>query len=137
MKNGEINHFLIVLYRALNGIIESMVSLKRLSEFIKLDKIDLANYYCSPEELEVGHDDEDVIIIEDATFSHTSDLIVPDDQQAFKLDHINVVVKKGELVGIVGKVGSGKSSLLNCVMVSTLKKELLKRVVMTVCLYYI
>ena len=114
-----------------------MVSLKRLSEFIKLDKIDLANYYCSPEELDVGHDDEDVIIIEDATFSHTSDLIVPDDQQAFKLDHINVVVKKGELVGIVGKVGSGKSSLLNCVMVSTLKKELLKRVVMTVCLYYI
>ena len=125
------------MYRALNGIIESMVSLKRLSEFIKLDKIDLANYYCSPEELDVGHDDEDVIIIEDATFSHTSDLIVPDDQQAFKLDHINVVVKKGELVGIVGKVGSGKSSLLNCVMVSTLKKELLKRVVMTVCLYYI
>lgn len=125
------------MYRALNGIIESMVSLKRLSEFIKLDKIDLANYYCSPEELEVGQDDEDVIIIEDATFSHTSDLIVPDDQQAFKLDHINVVVKKGELVGIVGKVGSGKSSLLNCVMVSTLKKELLKRVVMTVCLYYI
>ena len=125
------------MYRALNGIIESMVSLKRLSEFIKLDKIDLANYYCSPEELEVGHDDEDVIIIEDGTFSHTSDLIVPDDQQAFKLDHINVVVKKGELVGIVGKVGSGKSSLLNCVMVSTLKKELLKRVVMTVCLYYI
>ena len=125
------------MYRALNGIIESMVSLKRLSEFIKLDKIDLANYYCSPEELDVGHDDEDVIIIEDATFSHTSDLIVPDDQQAFKLDHINVVVKKGELVGIVGKVGSGKSSLLNCVMVSTLRKELLKRVVMTVCLYYI
>ena len=125
------------MYRALNGIIESMVSLKRLSEFIKLDKIDLANYYCSPEELDVGHDDEDVIIIEDATFSHTSDLIVPDDQQAFKLDHINVVVKKGELVGIVGKVGSGKSSLLNCVMVSILEKELLKRVVMTVCLYYI
>ena len=125
------------MYRALNGIIESMVSLKRLSEFIKLDKIDLANYYCSPEELEVGHNDEDVIIIEDATFSHTSDLIVPDDQQAFKLDHINVVVKKGELVGIVGKVGSGKSSLLNCVMVSILEKELLKRVVMTVCLYYI
>ena len=105
-----------------------MVSLKRLSEFIKLDKIDLANYYCSP---------EDVIIIEDATFSHTSDLIVPDDQHAVKLDHINVVVKKGELVGIVGKVGSGKSSLLNCVMVSILEKELLKRVVMTVCLYYI
>ena len=125
------------MYRALNGIIESMVSLKRLSEFIKLDKIDLANYYCSPEELEVGQDDEDVIIIEDATFSHTSDLIVPDDQQAFKLDHINVVVKKGELVGIVGKVGSGKSSLLNCVMVSILEKELLKRVVMTGCLYYI
>ena len=125
------------MYRALNGIIESMVSLKRLSEFIKLDKIDLANYYCSPEELEVGQDDEDVIIIEDATFSHTSDLILPDDQQAFKLDHINVVVKKGELVGIVGKVGSGKSSLLNCVMVSILEKELLKRVVMTVCLYYI
>ena len=125
------------MYRALNGIIESMVSLKRLSEFIKLDKIDLANYYCSPEELDVGQDDEDVIIIEDATFSHTSDLIVPDDQQAFKLDHINVVVKKGELVGIVGKVGSGKSSLLNCVMVSILEKELLKRVVMTGCLYYI
>ena len=114
------------MYRALNGIIESMVSLKRLSEFIKLDKIDLANYYCSPEELEVGQDDEDVIIIEDATFSHTSDLILPDDQQAFKLDHINVVVKKGELVGIVGKVGSGKSSLLNCVMVSILEKRIIE-----------
>ena len=30
-----------------------MVSLKRLSEFIKMDKIDLANYYCSAEEVEV------------------------------------------------------------------------------------
>ena len=97
-----------------------MVSLKRLSEFIKMDKIDLANYYCSAEEVEVDEATkcESVIIIEDATFSHSSsDLIAPDDQ-TFKLDHINVVVKKGELVGIVGKVGSGKSSFLNCVMVS-------------------
>ena len=98
-----------------------MVSLKRLSEFIEMDKIDLANYYCSAEEVEVDEATkcESVIIIEDATFSHSSsgDLIAPDDQ-TFKLDHINVVVKKGELVGIVGKVGSGKSSFLNCVMVS-------------------
>lgn len=97
-----------------------MVSLKRLSEFIKMDKIDLANYYCSAEEVEVDEATkcESVIIIEDATFSHSSsDLIAPDDQ-TFKLDHINVVVKKGDLVGIVGKVGSGKSSFLNCVMVS-------------------
>ncbi|KAJ8559009.1 hypothetical protein ON010_g8439 [Phytophthora cinnamomi] len=36
--------------------------------------------------------------------------------QAFRLDNVNLQVKRGALVMIVGKVGSGKSSLLNALL---------------------
>lgn len=32
------------------------------------------------------------------------------------LNNLNLSIRKGECIGIVGKVGSGKSSLLNCLL---------------------
>ena len=108
MLTGPLNAF----PWALNGLIEATVSLRRLSEFLNIDKIDVDNYYCSMTEVE---NQDSVITIENGTFSHTSDL--SPDPETFKLDQLNVTIKKGEFVGVVGKVGAGKSSLLHCIMV--------------------
>jgi ATP-binding cassette subfamily C (CFTR/MRP) protein 1 len=35
---------------------------------------------------------------------------------AFRLRELNVEVKRGELVAIIGRVGSGKTSILNCML---------------------
>lgn len=39
------------------------------------------------------------------------------------LEGINLTVKKGELVGILGRVGAGKTSLLSAIIGDMLKKE--------------
>ncbi|KAG1708717.1 hypothetical protein DVH05_022343 [Phytophthora capsici] len=41
---------------------------------------------------------------------------VPNNQQAFQLENVNLRIGRGELVMIVGKVGSGKSSLINALL---------------------
>ena len=49
-----------------------------------------------------------------AVFSHDSDPIL--NESEFHLDRIDFMVKRGQLIGIIGKVGSGKSSLLASIL---------------------
>ena len=49
-----------------------------------------------------------------AVFSHNSDPIL--NESEFHLDRIDFMVKRGQLIGIIGKVGSGKSSLLASIL---------------------
>ena len=55
-----------------------------------------------------------IIALSKAVFSHNSDPIL--NESEFHLDRIDFMVKRGQLIGIIGKVGSGKSSLLASIL---------------------
>ncbi|XP_064623538.1 ATP-binding cassette sub-family C member 10-like [Lineus longissimus] len=115
----------------INGLMEAWVSLKRLEKFMKLDELDLAAYYSKAPTI----DNSSMIRIKHGAFSwhrqdsdeeesshHPSDSETAGNEtlssefRTQKLEDINISVKKGQLVGIVGKVGSGKSSLLAAIL---------------------
>ena len=102
MLTGPLNAF----PWALNGLIEALVSLKRLSSFLSVDTSRPEHFYDTEENT------DDLIVVENATFAHTCDPNSDD----FKLKNIDFSVKHGEILGIVGQVGSGKSSLLSAIM---------------------
>ena len=54
--------------------------------------------------------DKAVVGMSKAIFSHTPETVL--EENDFRLDKLDCYVKKGELMGVIGKVGSGKSSLL-------------------------
>lgn len=58
-----------------------------------------------------------MLSIKEADFSWAKLSIAP------TLEGINFKVKKGELVGILGRVGAGKTSLLSAIIGDMLKKE--------------
>ncbi|XP_078671973.1 ATP-binding cassette sub-family C member 10-like [Branchiostoma floridae x Branchiostoma belcheri] len=117
----------------INGLMEAWVSVKRLQAFLQLREIDLLSYYSTDE----GEADS-AVEIRNGSFSwSTADIAVPaaagssaadsrrdsglEDSSASsifsncgtqKLEGISLTVPKGQLVGVVGAVGSGKSSLL-------------------------
>ena len=109
MLTGPLNAF----PWALNGLIESFVSVKRINEFFKLDTIDLEDYYSPVSEVaDEEAIDETVIAINKAYFSHKMEIA----QNDFHLNKVTISVKRGELLGLIGKVGSGKSSLLASIL---------------------
>lgn len=102
----------------LNGILEAKVSLNRIQRFLELSDQDLAAYYSAG----APSDQSSVLELHDATFSWvppglaSDSLRVSNEEQGRKgaLEAViqHLTVKKGSLVGVVGKVGCGKSSLL-------------------------
>ncbi|XP_062869541.1 ATP-binding cassette sub-family C member 10 [Trichomycterus rosablanca] len=100
----------------LNGTLEAKVSLDRIQHFLRLRDQDFSAYYSqvSPE------DPLSAIQLTQASFSWKR----PDDPRpeseagdtspsgSLYLQNLNLSVKKGSLVVVVGKVGCGKSSLL-------------------------
>ncbi|CAH1791548.1 unnamed protein product [Owenia fusiformis] len=124
---------LIAFPWVLNGLMESLVSIKRVQKFLQLDQLDLNKYYNQ----RAQHKPDDVITIHNGTFSWQRQdgrpmRAIPDGEESIeapaerevmltssgtlKLNRISVNIKKGTLVGVIGKVGSGKSSLLNAVL---------------------
>ncbi|XP_066936141.1 ATP-binding cassette sub-family C member 10-like isoform X2 [Clytia hemisphaerica] len=124
---GPINSFAWVI----NGLLESWVSLKRVQKFLSTPEINLDEYF-----IKTTNDDGDATVFEldGATFSwkdeegyvnielnnaggggekggeggeEENDFVVA---TPFSLKNISMFVEKGQLVGITGKVGSGKSS---------------------------
>ncbi|MBN3297038.1 MRP7 protein, partial [Amia calva] len=102
----------------LNGTIEAKVSLDRIQRFLRLSDQDLNTYYGM-----VAPDDPlTTLQMKQCTFSWLS----PDSGDApaqtdtgdgpqegsLQLRSLNLTVKKGALIAVVGKVGCGKSSLL-------------------------
>ncbi|KAG8225955.1 hypothetical protein J437_LFUL006184, partial [Ladona fulva] len=81
----------------ITSLVQAIVSIKRLNKFMNAEEIDPDN---------VQHDENEV---ENGTFGWggTDDVLLKD---------INFHVKKGQLVAVVGSVGSGKSSLISALL---------------------
>lgn len=108
----------------LNGTLEAKVSLDRIQRFLTLQDQDLSVYYCqvSPE------DHSSVVQMDQAGFSwkqseDSFSVSVSDGKtgdgsspRSFHLHSLNLSIKRGALVVVVGKVGCGKSSLLAAII---------------------
>lgn len=88
---------------------EASVSLKRLAKYLNAEEID---------EDAVKHEsnDDDPIVVENGKFSWDAE---PDLEPT--LSNINVRLRPGALVAVVGTVGSGKSSLLSAILGEMIK----------------
>ncbi|NWX30630.1 MRP7 protein, partial [Notiomystis cincta] len=106
----------------LNAILEAKVSLDRIQQFFELKDQDLEAYYA----LDSPSDTATAMEMRCAAFSW-----VPAEEESTRQPsftgtlqlHIeNLSVRKGMLLGVVGKVGSGKSSLLAAITGELIKQ---------------
>ncbi|XP_075152571.1 ATP-binding cassette sub-family C member 10 [Haematobia irritans] len=114
---GPLNAFPWVL----NGLIEAWISVKRVQELIDLENLDFSSYY-DPVMKETSisssvDEPQTVLQMKDASFEYEVASLESDLQiTTFRLDKVNLNVKKGELVCIEGPVGSGKSSFIAAIV---------------------
>uniref|UniRef100_A0A8H8CHK1 Metal resistance protein YCF1 n=1 Tax=Psilocybe cubensis TaxID=181762 RepID=A0A8H8CHK1_PSICU len=98
-----------------SNIIEAVVSVQRLASFLSADELQVdARKLIEKPNLQLG---EEVLSIVDADFSWSKTNVEP------TLEGISLSVKKGELVGIFGRVGAGKSSLLSAIIGDMNRRE--------------
>jgi ABC-type multidrug transport system fused ATPase/permease subunit len=90
---------------AVNSIAEGAVSLKRLSDFLSLPELD-------KDMVIHNHLNEEnspwAVKISNGKFSWDTETPI--------LEDINIEIKKGSLIAVIGKVGSGKTSLLSALL---------------------
>ena len=114
MLTGPLNAFPWVL----NGLVEAMVSLRRLEKFFRLPEFNSELYFSKMYDIDgVSPADNNDIVLRDCFFTHSSqedrDSL---SQEQFFLSDISVTIKAGELVGVSGPVGSGKSAFLDSLL---------------------
>ena len=90
----------------LGGLVEAWISLKRVRNLIQLPDMDPSAYY-SPQRLEAL---DAAVVMDQAEFSWKQE-----NENVFKPNVINLNVRKDQFIAIVGRVGSGKSSLLQAI----------------------
>ncbi|XP_078069643.1 ATP-binding cassette sub-family C member 10-like [Mustelus asterias] len=104
-----------------NGIVQAKVSVDRIQRFLQLSDQDLSTYYMARE----PDDPDSAVELHDASFSwiprQASDDRSNNQNESrpdgnLELLNLNLMVKQGDLIGVVGKVGSGKSSLLAAIL---------------------
>lgn len=83
-----------------SSVIEAIVSVRRLSEFLHAEELQRdATKRIEKTSLSMG---DEVLSIKGGEFAWTKKDVQP------VLEDINLTVRKGELVGILGRVGAGK-----------------------------
>jgi ABC-type multidrug transport system fused ATPase/permease subunit len=93
---------------SLNRVMTSMLSLKNFS--FTVDRMSpLKNQYIVPYPIHPKMDFEDKIEIKNLTFSYPN-------TNTPTLKDVNISLKKGEMIGIIGTSGSGKTTLLNLIL---------------------
>ncbi|KAK7030741.1 P-loop containing nucleoside triphosphate hydrolase protein [Favolaschia claudopus] len=99
---------LAMFSQVISNIIEALVSVKRLSDFFRASELqpDAREIMIKPD-LKRG---DEVLIMKDADFRWNSKDVVP------TLENINLTIRKGELMGVMGRVGAGKTSLLSAII---------------------
>lgn len=118
------------------GLTESWVSIKRIQRLLDLPESDISSFYSDPP---IGVD----VMVKNTTFSTKSDvknenspstsrdegesgrLVRFEDEKkiSFSLADLEFTVEKGQLIGIMGRVGSGKSLLLDGILGEIAKQE--------------
>ncbi|XP_071834475.1 ATP-binding cassette sub-family C member 10-like isoform X2 [Apostichopus japonicus] len=140
MLIGPLNAFPWVI----NGVVESWVSMKRVQSFMNLKELQWSQYY-SPKACINDNSPDTSLGVRDGYFhwerqrqtseeeatSTTKDAEEdsedPQNQQkdwngTLWLENINLHILKGQLVGVIGTVGSGKSSLLAAITAEMTKE---------------
>ncbi|NXT68523.1 MRP7 protein, partial [Chaetops frenatus] len=106
----------------LNAILEAKVSLDRIQKFFELVDQDLEAYYA----LDSPSDTATAMEMRCATFSwvpvEEESTRQPSSTGSLQLHIESLSVRKGMLLGVVGKVGSGKSSLLAAITGELIKQ---------------
>lgn len=98
-----------------SNIIEALVSVKRLSGFLHAEELQQsALVKAQKNTLNIG---DEVLSIKGGEFHWNKQDV------SAALEDINLTVRKGELVGVLGRVGSGKSSLLSAIIGDMRKSE--------------
>lgn len=98
---------LSILPMVITSIIEASVAVKRLTDYLASDELqEDAVLFQEP----VTHNGDESVRIRDASFTWNKY------QPANVLENINLSARKGELTCIVGRVGAGKSSLLQAIL---------------------
>ena len=89
--------------------VEAYVSVRRLTDFLSAKELqsDAVERDASPGKLSSG---DELVSVREGEFSWASSQPEP------SLVNIDIAVKKGDLVAVVGRVGSGKSSLLSAIL---------------------
>ena len=95
---------LFTLPNFITNLFETFISMKRLEEFL------FVNDHNFEQVLQVNNVYSDITIK-----IHQSDFGIKHNNTILLRD-INLTITKGKLIGIFGEVGSGKTSLLNCIL---------------------
>ncbi|KAJ3711222.1 P-loop containing nucleoside triphosphate hydrolase protein [Lentinula raphanica] len=97
-----------------SNVIESIVSIQRLSDYLGASELQPDARKAIEAHVDNG---QQVLSIQSADFSWSKNAIQP------TLEGINLSVRKGELLGVFGKVGSGKTSLLSAIIGDMTRRE--------------
>ncbi|XP_014612659.1 PREDICTED: multidrug resistance-associated protein 1 isoform X7 [Polistes canadensis] len=92
---------LSMLPMMIGNIVQAYVSIKRINKFMNTEELDPNNVQHDPSELHP-------LIIENGSFTWDME---NNDKPILK--NINMTIEQGQLVAVVGSVGSGKSSLIS------------------------
>jgi ATP-binding cassette subfamily C (CFTR/MRP) protein 1 len=91
-----------------SNIVEAIVSIDRLNKFFRTEELQSdARLISEKPNLKPG---DEVLSIRNGEFSWSRNSSTPN------LEDINVTLKKGQLLGVLGRVGSGKTSLLSAMI---------------------
>uniref|UniRef100_A0A914X2S6 ABC-type glutathione-S-conjugate transporter n=1 Tax=Plectus sambesii TaxID=2011161 RepID=A0A914X2S6_9BILA len=88
--------------------VRANVSLKRIAEFLTSEELD-------PNAVEQSKN-ENAVELQQCTMSWSPATTIPEEPNTSVLKDVSLAVRRGELVAVVGKVGTGKSSLLSAIM---------------------
>ena len=118
-----------------NGMVQAWVSLKRLQLYLNLENLNWLTYYAFNEidmtrnsvciEIRNGEFnwktelEEEEEVVPNETLDEENALVsasVEPRRKGYILKNINLKIKRGQLIGLIGKVGSGKSSFLHTLM---------------------
>ncbi|XP_060078897.1 ATP-binding cassette sub-family C member 10-like [Ylistrum balloti] len=131
---GSLNHLPWVF----NGIMEAVISLGRIEKFVALEDIDLDAYY---ETMKESRKCDSVISVNTGRFTWEGEKVDNTDSNENEiklkcesgettsksgtlcLRDITVDITQGQFIGVIGKVGSGKSSFLNAILAEMARKE--------------